>query len=280
MAEVSTSYFATLDATVLAGRLFGPADHAAAASPVAVVNVPFVQKFLAGGSALGRRFRTIDGERPGPWHEIVGVVPDLGLSVGDPTLAAGYYVPLIDGRRAQQWLYLSMRVTGDPANYVSPLRQALYARDPTFMLNRPQPIDDVALEDRSFFKWFSRALVGLGIVTLVLAMTGVYAMMAIIVSRRTREIGIRIALGATVQRIVASVLGRAARQVAIGGVLGAVLTVLSLDLRSVLVSRLGDGGPWALTLVLALLVLSGLCATGLPLRRALRVAPSDAMRCE
>jgi predicted permease len=280
MAEVSAGYFATLDADALVGRLFVPADHAASASPVAVVNVPFVQRFLAGDSALGRRFRTIDGERPGPWHEIIGVVAELGLSVGDPTLASGYYVPLVDGRRAEQWLYLSMRVSGDPASYVGPLRQALYARDPTFKLNRPQPLDDVALEDRSFFKWFSRALVGLGVVTLILAMTGVYAMMAIIVSRRTREIGIRIALGATVRRVIASVLGRAASQVAIGGILGAALAVLSLDLRSVLVSRLGDGGPWALPIILVLLVLAGVCATGWPLRRALRVAPSEAMRCE
>jgi predicted lysophospholipase L1 biosynthesis ABC-type transport system permease subunit len=62
--------------------------------------------------------------------------------------------------------------------------------------------------------------------------------------------------------------------------LGAVLAVLSLDLRSVLVSRLGDGGVWTLPTVLVLLVVSGLCATGLPLRRALRVAPSEAMRSE
>jgi hypothetical protein len=264
----------------VAGRLIVAGDHTAGASPVAVVTLPFVQKFLAGEAAVGRRFRTIDGERVGPWNEIVGVVPDLGLSVGDPTLASGYFLPLIDGRRAQQWLYLSMRVSGDPAAYVSPLRQALYARDPSFMLNRPQPLEDVALEDRSFFKWFSRALIGLGIVTLILAMTGVYAMMAIIVSRRTREIGIRVALGATMQRIVASVMGRAARQVIIGGILGAALAVLSLELRSVLVSRLGDGGPWALPSILALLLLSGLAATALPLGRALRVAPSEAMRCE
>jgi predicted permease len=280
MAQVSAAYFATLDAKALAGRLFVPADHAADASPVAVVNTLFVQKFFAGDLALGRRFRAIDGERPGPWYEIVGVVPDLGLSIGDPALAAGYYVPLVDGRRAEQWLYLSMRVSGDPINYIDPLRRALYERDPTFMLNRPQHLEDVALEDRNFFKWFSQALVGLGLVTLVLAMTGVYAMMAIIVTRRTREIGIRVALGATARGIAASVLGRAAWQVAIGGMLGAVLAVLSLDLRSVLVSRLGDGGAWTLPIVLVLLVSSGLCATGLPLRRALRVPPSEAMRCE
>ncbi len=280
MAEVSTGYFDSLDAKAVAGRLFAAGDHAADASPVAVVNLPFAQTFLGSHTVLGRRFRTIDGEEPGPWYEIVGVVPDLGLSIGDPTFAAGYYVPLVDGPRAPQFLYLSMRVNGEPTSYVAPLREALYERDPAFIPNRPTPLEDVALDDRSFFLWFSRALVGLGVVTLVLAMTGVYAMMAIIVRRRTREIGVRIALGATVHQIVASVLGRAARQVAIGALLGGALAVLSLELRSVLVSRVADGGAWALPLVMVLLVLAALGASGVPLRHALRVPPSAAMRCE
>jgi ABC-type antimicrobial peptide transport system permease subunit len=138
----------------------------------------------------------------------------------------------------------------------------------------------VAGEDRAFFRWFSTALIGLGAVTLVLALTGVYAMMALIVTRRTREIGVRVALGATAQRIVGTVVGRAAWQVALGGAIGAVLAVFSLDLRGVLVSRLGDGGTWTLPIVLVLLVVSGLAATGLPLRRALRIHPSEAMRVE
>jgi putative ABC transport system permease protein len=279
-AQVSAGFFATLDATPLAGRLFVASDHVPGAPPVAVVNVPFVQKFLGGDFPLGRRFRTADGEQPGPWHEIIGVVPDLGLSVGDPSLAAGYYMPLNAGRSADSGIYLTMRVTNDPITYVGPLRQALHQRNPTLVLNSPKRLEDVAGEDRAFFRLFSTVLIGLGGVTLVLALTGVYAMMALIVTRRTREIGIRVALGATAQRIIGTIVGRAAWQVVLGGALGALLAVLSLDLRGLLVSRLGDGGTWTLPIVLVVLVASGSCATGLPLRRALRVHPSEAMRVE
>ena len=280
VAEVSAGYFATLDAAATAGRLFTASDGRAGAAPVAIVNLPFARAVLGGASPLGRRIRTIEEGRPGPWREIVGVVPDLGLSVGDPSLAAGYYVPLVARPDVRRWLYLAMRVTGDPVAYVSPLRRALYQRDPTLVLNAPRRLEDVAGDDRAFFLWLSRALIGLGLVTLALALTGVYSMMALIVTRRTREIGIRVALGATGQRVAAAVIGRAAWQVAVGGVLGAVLAVLSLELRSVLVSRLGDGGSWTLPAVLLLLVCAGLWATGLPLRRALRVQPSEAMRVE
>jgi putative ABC transport system permease protein len=280
VAEVSTGFFATLDATPLVGRLFVPSDEAPGAPPVAVVNVPFVEKFFAGTSPIGRRFRTMDEGVAGRWQEVVGVVPDLGLSVGDPSLAAGYYVPLVQRSGPGRFIYLSMRVAGDPRNYLAPLREALYERDPALVLNRPEPLADVASEDRAFFLWFSRTLIGLGVVTLVLALTGVYAMMSLIVTRRTREIGVRVALGATAQRVVHAVLGRAAAQVALGGTLGAILAVSSLALRSVLVSRLGDGGTWTLPAVLTLLVLAGLAATAVPLRRALRIQPADAMRVE
>jgi len=124
------------------------------------------------------------------------------------------------------------------------------------------------------------ALVGLGVATLGLALTGVYAMMALIVARRTREIGIRVALGATSARIVRAIVGRAAWQVGAGGVAGAALALVSLDAREVLVSRLGDGGAWTLPVVLVSLVAAGLAATWLPLRRALGVQPSDALRAE
>lgn len=173
-----------------------------------------------------------------------------------------------------------MRARGDPVAYVGPLRRALYERDPTLMLNRPERLEDVASEDRAFFLWFSTALIGPGTVTLVLALVGVYAMMAIIVTRRTREIGIRVSLGATSRRVIGTIVGRAAWQVGLGGALGVVLAVISLDLRAVLVSRLGDGGAWTLPAVVVLLVVAGLTATYLPLRRALRVQPSEALRAE
>ncbi len=276
-AGVSRGFFATLDARALTGRLFVPADYRPDAARVAVVNEPFVRKFLGGASPIGRRFRTAGPDGPGPWREIVGVVPDLGLSVGDPSLAAGYYVPL-DPRPG--FVYLAVRTAGDPLTYAMPLRRALLARAPDLVLNRMERLEDIAHEDMAAFTWFSAALAGIGAITLILALTGVYAMMALVVTRRTREIGIRVALGASVPRLIGTIVGRAAWQVGIGGALGAGLAIASLAARNVLVSRLGTGGPWTLPLVVSLLVLAGLAATWLPLGRALRVRPADALRAE
>jgi predicted lysophospholipase L1 biosynthesis ABC-type transport system permease subunit len=276
-AEVSPSYFAALDTRAVAGRLLTDADGRPGATPVALVNEPFVSRYLDGGPAVGRRFRVITDDRPGPWMEVVGVVPDLGLSVADPTRAAGFYTPL---RPDTNTVYLALRVNGSPMAYAEPLRRALRERDPEVVPYRAQLLEDVASEDISFFAGFSAALLGLGGVTLVLALVGVYSMMSLIVSRRTQEIGIRMALGATADRIIRTIAGRAAIQVLIGGMLGAVLAVLSLNVRSVLVSRLGDGGSWTLPIVLVLLIAAALVATWVPIRRALRVRPQDSLRAQ
>jgi predicted permease len=279
-AEVSPGFFDALGGRALAGRLLTEADSRDGASPVAVVNAPFVETFLGGAPAVGRRFRTVDANDTAVWREIVGVVPDLGLSIGDPAVAAGYYVPLDSGRDQPRFVFLAMRVAGDPSSYIDPLTQAVYDREPNMVLNQPQPLEDVAGDDRTFFLWFSRALTAIGIVTLMLALAGVYAMMALIVTKRTREIGIRIAMGATARRVMQTVLRRAALQIGAGALLGAGLAVLSLNLRGVLVSRLPDGGPWTLPAVLVLLTVAGIAATAAPLRRAVRVQPSEAMRVD
>jgi putative ABC transport system permease protein len=276
-AEVSPSYLAALDTRAVAGRLLTAADGRPGATPVALVNEPFVARYLEGGQAIGRRFRVITDDQPGPWMEVVGVVPDLGLSVADPTRAAGFYTPL---RPDTNIVYLALRVNGNPMAYAEPLRRALRERDPEVVPYRAQLLEDVASEDISFFVGFSAALLGLGGVTLVLALVGVYSMMSLIVSRRTQEIGIRMALGASADQIIRTIAGRAALQVLIGGALGAVLAVLSLNARSVLVSRLGDGGSWTLPIVLVLLIAAALVATWVPIRRALRVRPQDSLRAQ
>jgi predicted permease len=276
-AEVSLGYFDVLEAGPLSGRLFTAADYAPGAPQVAVVNAPFVEKFFQGSSPIGRRIRAGGLNGIGPWREVVGVVPDLGLSVGDSTLAAGFYVPL---GAETNYVYLALRVTGDPLSYTNALRRALLESDPGLIINHVQLLEDVAIEDREAFKILSAALVGIGGITLILALAGIYAMMALIVTRRTREIGIRMALGATTSRIVQAIVSRAAWQVTAGALLGCLLARLSLEGRMILVSRLGDGGTWTLPAVVGLLMLAGLAATWLPLRRALGVRPTDALRAE
>jgi predicted permease len=276
-AGVSAGFFETLAADPVDGRSFEAGDYRLGAPPVAVVNEPFVRRFFGGAAPIGRRFRAVRPGGAGPWHNVVGVVPDLGLSLGDPSFAAGYYVPLGDDA---DFVYLAMRVAGDPLAYSLPLRRALLARDPRLDINRMVLLEDVASDDRRFFGWFAVALVGLGAVTLVLALAGVYAMMSLAVTRRTREIGIRVALGATAPRVVRTIVGRAAWLVGLGGAIGCGLAVLSLGAREILVSRLPDGGAWTLPMVVTLLVAAGLAATWLPLQRALRVRPADALRAE
>lgn len=275
--QVTAGYFDALDATLLSGRLLTSSDFLPGSRPVAVVSAPFTRMFFGGANAVGHRFRAVDGGATGPWTEIVGVVPDLGLNIADDSLAGGYYVPLRPDTNA---VYLALRVAGDPLTFATPVRRALASHDPETVINRVQLLEDEAHEDRAFFKWFSIALLAMGAVTLTLALAGVYAMMSLIVTRRTREIGVRIALGATAGRVVRSVAGRAAWQVGLGGAAGLGLAMLSLQLRGALVSRIGDGDPWTLPVVMALLAAAGLAASWLPLRRALGVQAADALRAE
>ncbi|HET9370612.1 MAG TPA: FtsX-like permease family protein, partial [Vicinamibacterales bacterium] len=275
-AEVMPSFFAVLDAGVVSGRMFTEADRAAGAPAVAIVNTSFVQKFLHGAPPIGRRLRTVDAGA-GPWREIVGVVPDLGMSAGDPAFAAGYYVPLAPGTNRA---YLALRVSGDPLAHSEPLRRAISARDPSLFLDRVERLEDVNADDRGFFAGLSVAFLALGIVTLVLALAGVYAMMSLIVTRRTREIGVRLALGATTSHILRAIVGRAAAQVLSGAAIGLLLAWISLDARQILAARIGEGSIWTLPAVVGLLVAAGLAAAWWPVRRALGVRPVDALRVE
>ncbi len=275
-AGVSEGYFAALGAEASAGRLFTRGDVRPGALPVAIVNEPFVER-LVGRTPVGMRFREVREDNPGPWITIIGVVPDLGLSVGNPDFAAGYYTPISPD---ENQFYIAARVTGPPLPFAGPIRDALRARDPLVTPFTFQRLADVASEDVAFFAGFSQALLVMGVVTLGLALVGVYSMMALLVSRRTREIGIRMALGASTQRIIGSIAGRAAAQILAGAVLGGVLAVASLQLRSVLVSRMGDGGSWTLPIVLTTLAGAALAATWIPVRRALSVRPQDALRAD
>ena len=276
-ASVSPTYFDVLNATTLAGRNFTAADSLPGAPPVAIVNEPFVREVLGGTAPVGRRFRVTDAGWTGAWTDIIGVVPDLGLSMGDPTFAAGYYLPL---KPADTVVYLALRTAGEPMTLAEPLRRWVRERDSSLTMFTPERLEDVAADDRSFFAIVSSALSGIGAITLALALVGVYSMMSLIITRRTREIGIRVALGATPALVIRAVAARAAIQILVGGGVGAVLALLSLQGRSILVSRLSDGGTWTLPIVIALLIAAGLAATCVPLRRALSIRPQEALNAE
>ena len=277
---VGGGFFETFGARADAGRLFGPGDFVPDASPVAVVNEPFVRKFLGGANPLGRRVRTIPagaGASPGAWHEIVGVVPDLGLSAGDENMAAGFYVPL----ESDQWFHLALRTSGDARRLASPLRSAIDRIDPDIQVRDVQPADDVGCEDRAFFAVMGAALAALGGISLLLSVIGTYAILSLSVTRRTREIGIRSALGASRRQVLQSIMGKTCLPPAIGAALGIALGEALVAVRGIFAFRLPDGsGPWGLPVLAALMIAAGLLSAWVPARRALAVAPADALRME
>ncbi len=285
VAAVSRDFLPSLDAEALTGRLFRDTDFLAGAKAVAIVNQPFARKFFAEANPIGRQIREIDGaagqnedERAasGPWREIIGVVPDLGLSASDPERAAGLYVPLAED---PSLIYLTLRTHGDPALLSAPLRRAVVDLDPNLQLSRVQPLEEVNSEERIFLQGFSKALAAMGGLTLLLSLLGLYATISFAVAGRTREIGIRVALGASRGRVLRAVVGGTSWILAAGAALGALLGALALRAQdSILAIRLPTDRPEIILAVVFLLLSAGILACWIPVRRALGIQPTEALR--
>ena len=277
---VGNGFLEAIGARTLAGRLFTASDFIDGAAPVAVVNEPFVQKFLGGRNPIGRRIRIAGAREDGsqePWREIVGVVPDLGMSVANASLAGGFYTPVHD----EFLYYLAVRTTsGDPMKLVPQLRAAVANIDPDLQLNEFATLEDSGKDERLFLTGMALGMTAMGGIALTLSIVGIYALLSFMVTRRTREIGIRIALGATAPQILRSITAGAMTYLAIGGLIGSALGVLFLQIRSMLlISIPATGVSMPLTIFMTLAIAGGV-ACWLPARRALAIRPSEALNAD
>jgi putative ABC transport system permease protein len=244
-----------------------------------VVNEDFVQKFLGGRNPLGRRVRVARNgstELDEPWREIVGVVPDLGISVGDPELSAGFYAPVRDERL----YYLAIRSSANPLTLVEPLRKAVAGVNPDLQLEEYMALEDAGWDERAFMSGVASALTAMGGVALLLSIVGIYALLSFMVTRRTREIGIRVALGATTPQVLKTVMGAALAYLAVGGVIGSALGVLFVEMRSMILISIPAPGVWMPLTIFATLASAGLIACWLPARRALAIRPAEALNSD
>jgi putative ABC transport system permease protein len=275
--SVALDYFSVVGAPVLRGRGF----HAGDLNPnarVVIVNGSFVQRQLGGRNPIGRHLRLLPRATQGqaaaaeeqPWYEIVGVVPDLGMGM-EPE---GFYLPATAGDASP--LYMVVHVRGQPAALAPRLRTMAAALDPTLQLHELVPLDQVNA-DRFLVFWFWLIMLVSG-VALLLSLAGIYAVMSFTVSRRTREIGVRVALGADARRLVAAIFRRPLTQVAMGIVAGAaVVALLPLVVEMEELSAKGTGvvAGYAVFMMCVCLL-----ACIVPTRRALRIEPTEALRAE
>jgi predicted permease len=274
--RVDPGFFGTFRLPVHSGRTFEAGDLGPAASPV-VVNRAFVRDVLGGADPLGRRIRfpRPDGLETDRWYEIVGVVGDLpsrAMEPDDPV--AQVYRPLEPGTTYP--LRLSVHTRGAPAAFAPRLRELAAAVDPALQARDLQPLETVV---RQLQGGMRMGALGLGLLTacvLLLSAAGIYALMSFTVTRRRREIGIRTALGAHPQRILAAVLSRAALQLGIGAGLGLSVAV-GIDVLTG-GGLTGGQGRIVLPAVTLVILMAGLLATLGPARRGLRISPMEALR--
>jgi hypothetical protein len=293
LAYIDASYFDVLQVPMIAGRAFQPADFVPEYR-VVIVDQGFVDQVLQGRNAVGQRIRFVSGwaqkngevPPPQPWLEIVGVVRELGLgSPAERGRAAGVYTPATPGQHGPTNMMVHVR--GDPMAFIPQLRKLATETDPTLRLSEFKRVDQVTDSMAWILRLWLKLTAMLTAIALILSLAGIYAVMSFTVSRRTREIGIRVALGANARRVVGSIFRRPLIQVAIGVVAGAALAGVFVtyvaSCQDGVCEDVGFVTPTKVVLLaLYVVVVFGVCmlACVVPTRRALAVQPTEALRAE
>jgi predicted permease len=279
---IGHGFFASLNVPIVQGRGFSTAD-VESERPVALVDETFVRLVLGGMNPIGQRVRRPrDRESPtaGPWYEIIGVVPDLARLHRKTTENAVLYTPASPA--GAQPLRLVLAVDADPRAFETRLLVIAAEVDPLLRLDEVMRLDQTDEADRIVFDFLLKALIAVSAVTLLLATAGVYALLSFTVARRTREIGIRAAIGADRRRILTGLFSRAFAQVGLGILAGSVPGVLLVALGAPEVAS-GSGAAMGIGSGLAIAAFM-LTVTALacivPARRALSVDPTDCLRAD
>ncbi len=268
------SYFQTVGIPLLRGRIFTEADDASSPN-VVVVNDEFARHFWPDGDAIGRR---LYWGAEGSGAEIVGVVGSVRHEALEESTRLQMYVPYAQSPTMR--LNLVVHARANAAGLVAPLRSEIRALDPNQAISEVVTLDRVVGGSIWQHRLVTRLLWFFGLVAVVLAAVGIYGVVSYAVARRTREIGIRVALGAERSDVVALIVRQASRVVGIGLVVGlAAAFGLSRLMRGILYG-VSATDPVTFLGVALLLALVAASAAYLPARRATRVDPVEALREE
>jgi putative ABC transport system permease protein len=269
-------YFTTMGIPLRRGQLFTgrePFDT----TTVAVINEALARRFLKGRDPIGARITLGDGDA-GPWATVVGVVADTRLE----SMAKEPYQQIFFPAQqlVQRGMSFALRTAGDPAALAPAVRRAVADLDPTV------PVADLETMERRVSSVMAKPRVNLTLlgifaaVALLLASVGIYGVVAYAVAQRTRELGIRVALGASGRDVLRLVLRQGMTPVVVGLVLGLAVALLSTRVLTSILYGVRPTDPLTLAAVTILLGAIGFVASWLPARRAMRVDPMIALRAE
>jgi len=276
-AWVSNDYFRAMGIQLVAGRGFTDDDREGTA-PVVVINQAFARKFWPGENPIGKRIRW--GGWGVEWLTVAGVVGDVRAASLEKEPAPASYMPIFQASRTRRNVVFIARVSGDPSSFVAAIRDRIRAVDlelPVYDVRTMNNVIAESVEQRRFAMLLISIFAG---VALLLASVGLYAVMSNLVAQRTREIGVRIALGARGADVLKLVVGQGALLTLTGVALGlAVSFVLTRTMQSLLFG-VSATEPLVFIAIPVLLTGTALGACLAPARRATKVDPMAALRCE
>jgi putative ABC transport system permease protein len=276
--SATPDYFRAVRTTQLQGRPFEPTDTAGS-EPVAVINQALANRVFPGIDPVGRRLRVVNPEYSGDWRTIVGVVGDVRYrGLGDdvqPTIYAAFE------QTPFPWLYVMVRSSsGDGAALARSVRGIVPQVDPRLSAGAVRPMTDVVRTTVEEPRLSMLLLSGFAALALLLAAVGIYGVIAYSVAQRTREIGVRMAVGADRRRVMTMVIREGLVMALVGVALGTAGAVIAARRMTDLLVDVTAHDPVAFGAAAGMLVAVAVAACYLPARRATRVDPLVALRAE
>jgi predicted permease len=273
-ANITPDYFKVLRGGATRGRLFDARDHAAS-EPVVLVNQSFERKFFADG-AIGKQFALARGDHQ-EWRTIVVVVPDFGFGdIANGQYREGFYLPLSQVPAAG--FTIVAHTVSAPLTLTALVREAVRSMDPNLPISSPGTVEEAKNQGTWAFRVFGSLFMAFGVAALFLATVGLYGVMAFAVSKRTQEIGVRMAMGAAAGDVLRLVLRSGLWQVGLGITIGLALAFALASAMTMMLFGVTPREPFMYVAVGALLGATGLLACLIPARRASRVDPMVALR--
>ena len=274
------TYLTMIGLPILQGRGFEETDGGTG-KEAAVVTRAFAARHWPDQPAVGRRFRFVENDKPGAWMTVIGICADVVQETRDKDAPSLIYISY--RQEAWGWMTLLVRTSSDPAALAGPVRAAVQNLDQDLPLFDVRTLSMALEHDRWFLTVFGTLFSVFALSGLLMAAVGIYAVVAQATARRTREIGIRMALGSTAAGIVRLVLARGLGQLLVGlvvGLAGAVGATHALAKTGLVASQVSPDDPFVFAGITLLLVAIGVCACLLPARKAARINPTEALRLD